>query len=226
MVDTIIIPLAGFNDEQEKLSILSIQRLEKSIQVADLYRHKNVKIVLSGGFGQHFNPTDKTHAQIQKEYLVECLRYPQEAVGKGSTGMFDNISNTVEEAIALYEELVCPNSILHNSEEIVIITSPFHFERSKYLMEVAHSKAKQYAQPVLSVVKSDPVPIKENDSNKDDTTFLNPKVPKAKQDYLYRHFMSGISETQQLALEEYERYGLQVLKTRPYGAWLDFVNKY
>ena len=85
MLDSIvIIPLAGFNDDKGKLSLLSIQRLEKCVQIGRNY--KNSKIVLPGGVGQHFNPTNLPHFSIQEEYLSSQLGWSRDAIGKGFTG--------------------------------------------------------------------------------------------------------------------------------------------
>jgi len=221
----IILPLAGFNDEMRKLSLLSIQRLEKCVQIAELYGQSKVKIVLSGGSGQHFNPSDQPHYLIQEEYLSERLKWNQDAIGKGATGLFTRITNTVEEAIALYHEIVCPDSIFHDANEIIVVTSPFHLDRSKYLMEIAHSKAILKGCPLLSMVACEPLPNRGN-IDQDDVTFLDPSIPKIKQNYLYRYFMTGLSEKQKQALDKYEEAGLLTLKTNPYGSWLDFIKQH
>ena len=218
----VIIPLAGFNDEHRELSLLTIQRLKRCVQLAGLHGQRRVDIVLSGGYGQHFNPSDQPHYLIQEKYLSEHLNWSQCAIGRGATGLLTGITNTVEEAIALYNELVCPNSIFHSADEIIVVTSPFHFERSKYLMETAHSKAPRNKLPKLTMEVCDPVPTRD-DADPDDISFLDPTVPKIRQNCLYRNFMTGLSDKQKHALDKYEEVGLQTLKTCPYGSWLEFV---
>lgn len=201
---------------------MSIQRLEKCVQIAKLYEQRKVRIVLSGGFGHHFNPSDQPHSLIQEKYLSEHLDLDPDVIGKGATGLFDKITNTVEEAIALYNELVCPDSIFHNAEEIIVVTSPFHFARSKYLLEIAHAKTNLH-RPKLSMVACEPVPERDDNTDQDDITFLDPSIPKIKQIRLYRYFMAGLSERQKHALDKYEEAGLLALRNNPYGAWLDFI---
>lgn len=223
MLDSIvIIPLAGFNDDKGKLSLLSIQRLEKCVQIGRNY--KNSRIVLSGGVGQHFNPINLPHFLIQEEYLSSQLGWSRDAIGKGFTGSLGRITNTVEEAIALYNEIICPESIFHESDKIIVVTSPFHFERSKYLIDVVYSKM-NLERPELNVVQCEQLPTIADDSNQD-ISFLNPNIPKCHQDSLYRYFMTGLTKKQKEALEIYEKKGLQDLKINPYGKWLDFIENH
>jgi hypothetical protein len=66
--DVIIVILGAYNNAQGELSEIAISRLNKGIEV--FKKHKEAKIILTGGCGDHFNPTSIPHAFYYKQYLL------------------------------------------------------------------------------------------------------------------------------------------------------------
>lgn len=225
MKNIVILPLASFNDDKKKLCTICIKRLEKCVEIFNKFKGDNVKICLSGGFGKHFNPTNETHSILQENYLIEKLNFCKKNIDKGKTGSFEEITNTVQEAISLYNEMTCENSIFSMADLIIIVTSPFHFERSVYLMQKSHSKVKDSNKPAqLLMIKSNSIPIKSN-FNDGGIDFLNPLIPKKDQKDLWFYYQDKLSNRQEEALIKYEAHGLNILKNEPFGMWKDFLDK-
>eukprot|EP00124_Ichthyophonus_hoferi_P000937 Ihof_evm22s40 gene=Ihof_evmTU22s40 len=69
----IIISLGGRNDPEGTLSEETVSRLQTAYQA---YQHqtetnKNWKIMVTGGFGTHFNTTQLPHHVYARRYLVD-----------------------------------------------------------------------------------------------------------------------------------------------------------
>lgn len=91
----------------------------------DEYRQRaGWKLLLTGGFGDHFNTSKQPHAAHVKRYLVEC-GVPPDAIVE-----FAESRNTLEDA-----SLAKPIVLRHAVSEIVVITSDFHLDRAKYIFE-------------------------------------------------------------------------------------------
>lgn len=206
----VILPLGGVNDNEKNLSFLSKQRLNKAIDLKEIYKKNyNIKIVLSGGFG-HFNVTNESHSKIQEKYLL-TNGVLESFIGYGNTNSFSKIEDTVDEAIALYNEINSLNSDFYKADKIIIITSLYHLPRAKYLMEIAYNKNKQSHIKELEFVQCDQLPLKSN-LNDGGIDFINHKKTKKDFPNLWKKFMGTFSERQMKALNEYEK-------------WLDFLNK-
>jgi len=218
----VIVPLGGFNNKQKQLSIISIQRLEKCVELIQKYKTDNIKIILSGGLGNHFNPTNEPHSLICEKYLIQQLNVNKKYISYGTTNLFTKITNTVEEAISLYNEMMSTESIFFSANLIIIVTSPYHLERSKYLIEKAYNKVVCDKRAKLLFVPCKPIPI--SDNSDDNIDFLNPKIPKTKQKDLWKYYMNDFSKEQKESLNLYENIGLYTLKNNPYGMWLEFLN--
>ena len=89
----IITVLGSPNDNSGKLYSIAIERCNEAIK---MYKsNPGWKIVLTGGFGQHFNTTDKPHAFYLNEYLVE------HGIPESDILEFVESSNTLEDASLL-----------------------------------------------------------------------------------------------------------------------------
>lgn len=112
----ILVVLGSPNSPSGELSHISKSRLDCC---REIFNNTQV-ILLTGGWGQHFNKSDKPHAYYGKEYLI----------GKGLSETvfleFALSQNTVDDAVKI-------KSIVSNFKtvKLTIITSDYHLERVK-----------------------------------------------------------------------------------------------
>ena len=114
----LIVILGHTNDILGNISEIAKSRLNKGILIHQKY--KNSKILLTGGYGEHFNLSQEPHALYAKEYLLK-------------NGIQDNAihsefvlsKHTTSDAIDAID-------IIHkiNPKMIFLITSEFHQERA------------------------------------------------------------------------------------------------
>lgn len=64
----IIIVLGSPNDIKGNLSSIAIERCNKAYE--EYTQHNDYMILLTGGYGEHFNKTDKPHAFYSSQYLT------------------------------------------------------------------------------------------------------------------------------------------------------------
>jgi len=114
MKKEVLVVLGSPNSPSGELSDISLSRLDCCRNMFT----KGQVILCTGGWGPHFNTSDKAHASYGKEYLL----------GNGlSEEDFLDLAlseNTVDDAIKL-------KSILSNPEDLKlkVITSDYHLER-------------------------------------------------------------------------------------------------
>ncbi len=118
----IIIILGSPNDEQGNLSDTAIGRLNKGLQ--EYRRHPGYKILCTGGFGEHFNTTDKPHACYAINYLL------QQGLLEIDILEIAESQNTVEDAL-----LSKPIIEKYNVTSLIIVSSDFHMLRVRYIFE-------------------------------------------------------------------------------------------
>lgn len=113
---SILIVLGAPNSPEGLLSPIAISRLDTCFAV---YRQEGAYILLTGGYGPHFNTTDKPHAWYARQYLK----------GKGipSHKILDSVEskNTVEDATLSKPLITTLQPAL-----VTIITSDFHLHRA------------------------------------------------------------------------------------------------
>jgi uncharacterized SAM-binding protein YcdF (DUF218 family) len=127
----ILLVLGSPNSSDGELSQMAISRLDVCWQ---WYATERTPIVLTGGFGAHFNTTDKPHAQYLKENLL--------ARGVLSTDILALIesANTVEDAV-LSKWIV----ETYTPQEVIVITSVYHLARAKMVFEAVYAPFQQLA---------------------------------------------------------------------------------
>lgn len=116
----IIIILGSPNDDRGNLSETAIGRLMQGF--VEFKRHKGNKILCTGGFGQHFNTSDKPHAFYAIQHLI------REGVPESDILEIAESQNTVEDAI-----LSKPIIEKHGFRSLIVVSSDFHMERVKYI---------------------------------------------------------------------------------------------
>ncbi|MEN8201644.1 MAG: YdcF family protein [Bacteroidota bacterium] len=128
LIPGIIIILGAPNSKEGELYSVAKQRCEMGIQE---YRNRPTwKIVLTGGFGEHFNESEKPHAYYLKKYLIERGVAPVVIVNSVMS------TNTLEDA-----SLTKPILVQYKVDDIIVVTSDFHYDRARYIFEREYSDA-------------------------------------------------------------------------------------
>jgi uncharacterized SAM-binding protein YcdF (DUF218 family) len=117
-----IVILGSPNDEHGILSSIARERCEKAVQ--EYRKHPGAKIIPTGGWGAHFNTTDKPHGYYLREYL--------KAQGIPETDILEcaESSSTIEDA-----RLSRKIAERHWIRELLVVTSDFHAERARLIFE-------------------------------------------------------------------------------------------
>jgi uncharacterized SAM-binding protein YcdF (DUF218 family) len=119
-VPGIIVLLGSPNSDQGELYSVARDRCERAI--LEYHRHPGWKILPTGGFGAHFNATDKPHAYYLTEYLV-AHGIPEEDILE-----FAASRNTIEDATLSY-----PIVKGHGVDRAIVVTSDYHGDRAGYV---------------------------------------------------------------------------------------------
>ncbi|GIU31777.1 hypothetical protein TUM4433_23860 [Shewanella schlegeliana] len=112
--------LGSPNDNQGNLSDIALSRCQAAL--IEYQRHPECKLLLTGGFGEHFNQTTTPHAIYCQRYLIE-----------------QGVANDAFTDIALsrftFENgtLSMPIIKQHGFSEICLVTSEFHMPRAKLI---------------------------------------------------------------------------------------------
>lgn len=118
----IIIILGSPNDDHGNLSSIAIERLTQGIK--EYTARPGFAILLTGGFGVHFNTSDMPHAFYAMQHLLK-YGIPKEEILE-----FVESSNTLEDAA-----LSRPILEKYNVKNVIIVTSDFHAKRAKMVFE-------------------------------------------------------------------------------------------
>ncbi len=118
----VILLLGSPNNFKGELSSISEERINRAFK--EYKSNPGFQILLTGGFGEHFNTTDLPHAHYAKMHLLH-LGVPEKDFLE-----FAISSNTVEDA--LFSKPIIENLTI---EKIIVVTSDFHVERVKTIFE-------------------------------------------------------------------------------------------
>lgn len=119
-----IVLLGAPNDEHGNLSAMARERCDQAY--AESVRHPDALILPTGGFGAHFNVTDKPHAFYTRNYLVGKGVAPARFLSGAESG------NTIQDAA-----LAVPILQAAGVTDILLVTSDFHVERASFLFRRA-----------------------------------------------------------------------------------------
>jgi uncharacterized SAM-binding protein YcdF (DUF218 family) len=139
----VIILLGAPNDKDGTLSSIAQERCERA--VLEYRKHPGYKILPTGGFGSHFNVTDKPHAYYSSRYLLS-RGIPEEDILGGVE------SSSTKEDAALSWLIVQKYGI----ERVIVVTSDFHIPRARFIFEQTFAKI-----PILSAESKTHLPKKE-----------------------------------------------------------------
>lgn len=116
--------LGADNDENGNLGSDAIQRCDLALKF--LANNKNSKLILCGGFGEHFNVTMVHHYKYLKAYLEHNLS----EIDNYLLGCVDSY-NTIADIEGIYALLKsCETNV-----ELIIITNDYHVLRSSILVK-------------------------------------------------------------------------------------------
>jgi uncharacterized SAM-binding protein YcdF (DUF218 family) len=116
----IIMVLGSPNDARGALGSVAVARCERAAALA--HDNPGWNVLLTGGYGAHFNTTQKPHAHYLKEYLTR-RGVPSERILA-----FAESRNTVEDAT-----LSRPIVVAHGARVVAVITSDYHVARARYV---------------------------------------------------------------------------------------------
>ena len=118
----LIVVLGSPNTDQGELYSIATERCEQAL--TEYAQHPDYNILLTGGYGTHFNTTDQPHAAYLKNYLTS-RGIPDEQFVE-----FVESSNTFEDA-----SLSKPITLKYAVNALLVITSDFHLDRARYIFE-------------------------------------------------------------------------------------------
>ncbi|PPC89572.1 MAG: hypothetical protein CTY34_10930 [Methylobacter sp.] len=136
----IIMVLGSTINSEGNLSDIAISRLEKCIEIVK--NKSNYSIILTGGFGSHFNTSNRMYSLYAYEYLVN------NGIDSDRISALIPSVDTVEDATISYRVIKYLKPL-----RITIITSDFHQERVKYIFGKVYKEFK--LEHVSSVYMSD-----------------------------------------------------------------------
>lgn len=122
LMNGLIIVLGAPNDADGNLSTIAIERCEHAIRT--YHKNPGYKLLLTGGYGHHFNVTDKPHAYYTKCFLM-AHGIPEEDI----LGLVES-SNTIEDA-CLSKPMITHSGV----KRVIVVTSEFHVKRARYIFE-------------------------------------------------------------------------------------------
>ena len=129
----IIMVLGSPNDKRGNLFIAALTRCEQAIT---LWRdNRDWSVLLTGGYGKHFNTTPKPHAQYLKEHLIG------HGVSAEKILEFAESRNTLEDA-----SLSKPIVESQGAGAVVVITSDYHLDRARFVF------SKEFADTPVSLL--------------------------------------------------------------------------
>lgn len=117
--NNILLVLGAPNSPEGLLSPIAISRLDTCYAV---YQREGSNILLTGGFGSHFNTTNKPHAWYAAQYLIGKGIPTHKILG------YVESRNTVEDAT-----LSKPLITAFQPSRVTIITSEYHLQRAGFI---------------------------------------------------------------------------------------------
>lgn len=118
----VLIVLGSPNDDQGRLHSVGVERCEAALR---LHRdNPDWKLLLTGGFGAHFNTTARPHAHYLHQWLLARGADPAVFLP------FAESRNTLEDA-----SLSRPIVLAAGAALAVVVTSDYHLDRARFIFE-------------------------------------------------------------------------------------------
>lgn len=151
-MNNIILVLGAPNDAQGNLTTMAQDRLNCAFNLH--LANPGFKILCTGGFGAHFNITEKPHYFYAYQFLME-RGVPEQALEEGILS-----TNTITD-FQLVKELVWQKK----PDLLIVITSDFHMERAQILYSRYLNYPKVMFVPAISsLAKEDIARLIEHES--------------------------------------------------------------
>jgi uncharacterized SAM-binding protein YcdF (DUF218 family) len=118
----VIVVLGSPNDGQGRLLKIALERCAQAL--SEFEKHPDYAVLPTGGWGEHFNTTDKPHGFYLRQELI--------ARGIPESAFLPCVesSNTIEDASKSRPILdACPDL------DLILVTSDFHATRARFLFE-------------------------------------------------------------------------------------------
>jgi uncharacterized SAM-binding protein YcdF (DUF218 family) len=122
MTEGVIIVLGSPNDEQGNLHSIAVERCECALRLST--ENPDWELLLTGGFGAHFNTTGQPHVF----YLQRWLR--ERGVPVTAFLPFAESRNTIEDA-----GLARPIVLATGARNALVVTSDYHLDRARFVFE-------------------------------------------------------------------------------------------
>lgn len=116
----VIVVLGSPNDAEGNLLSVALERCSQAYKVFS--EHPEYAVLPTGGWGKHFNTSDKPHGYYVKQELLK-RGVPESAFLTGPQS-----SNTIEDA-----RLSRPILDAYPEAELIVVTSDFHADRARFL---------------------------------------------------------------------------------------------
>jgi uncharacterized SAM-binding protein YcdF (DUF218 family) len=126
MYDVIIV-LGYLVEDNGKLPEEQILRINKGIELLNKKQARN--IIMNGGFGNHFNKTNKPLAWYMKEFAMKQGIPSRKIISENKS------ANTIENI--LFSKAII---IKHKWKSIIIVSSKYHIPRVKMICKYIFSK--------------------------------------------------------------------------------------
>lgn len=121
---TAIVVLGAPNDAAGLLSAMAVERCRQAL--CEFARHPDACILTTGGWGPHFNTTDKPHGYYTRRFLQQQGIPPDRFLECAES------SNTIQDA-----ELSRPIIARHGITALIVVTSDLHLPRAQFLFQRA-----------------------------------------------------------------------------------------
>lgn len=118
----LVIVLGSPNDEKGTISPIGQGRLLKGLEEYTARHCEGWKILLTGGFGEHFNTTARPHAYYAKRFLVE------RGIPESGIVEFAESRDTVDDALQSHKIVE-----MYGVDDLVVVSSDFHSVRVRYI---------------------------------------------------------------------------------------------
>lgn len=118
----LIVVLGSPNTDQGELYSIAKERC--ALALTEYARHPDYRIVLTGGYGAHFNTTDQPHAAYLERNLIS------RGIPEDRFVEYAESSNTLEDASL--SKLI---ALKYGARQLLVITSDYHLDRAHYVFE-------------------------------------------------------------------------------------------
>lgn len=121
-LEGVIVVLGSPNDAQGQLMSVALERCSQAL--AEYRDNPEYAVLPTGGWGEHFNTTDKAHGYYVRQYLLN------QSIPESAFLPCAESSNTIEDASKSR-----PILDSYPGAELIVVTSDFHAARARFLFE-------------------------------------------------------------------------------------------